>query len=117
MEARRVLGSVAPSPEVLAARRAVRSKTEGAPVRTVRRDFAFDPNLLTDPELAERLAGCKVVWVNSISGAEEQEHVRGKVDVSEGASGRQVSFLGSAYRTVRVSSITSITGGRRMARV
>lgn len=112
--AKQVMGSPPPTPEQLAARRAVRDRIGGV-ARVPVRSLPFDPGLVTDEELAERLSGCKIVWVNRISGLEESDHIppSTRVRVDEGASGRQVHFnslLGA--RTVRVSGIIHIAGGR-----
>jgi hypothetical protein len=116
-DARKAMATPPATEEQMAARAVVRQRRPGAAVRTPRRDFSFNPGELTDPELSERLQGCKIVWVNRISQAEESEHVRGTVRVHEGKSGRQVSFLGAQYRTVLLSSVTSISGGRKAVKV
>lgn len=113
--AKQVMGSPPPTPEQLAARRAVRERIGGQKRMPVR-SLPFNPDLMTDEELGERLLGCKIVWVNRISQLEESDIIppSTRVRVDEGASGRQVHFnslLGA--RTVRVSGIIHIAGGMK----
>lgn len=112
-DCRHTMALPALSAEALLARATVRARTAAPSQRQPKRSFVFNPGELTDAELTEAMQSRKVVWLNRISGAEETEFVRGSVRVHEGASGRQITFLGSSWRTVLISSITSISGGHR----
>jgi hypothetical protein len=116
--AKQIMAAPAPTAQQLGARRAVRERMNGKgeariPVRTL----PFDMELMTDAELAEALRGCKLVWVNSISGTEESDIIPPPSNcyVAEGFSGRQIHFNGpTGARSVRISSIIHV-GGSRLA--
>jgi hypothetical protein len=73
--------------------------------------FADD---VPDTEVLASVEGKSITWVNGISGALESDTVSrpsptGTVQMKHPASGRAISFLGSAgFRTVRVSAIVSL---------
>jgi hypothetical protein len=73
--------------------------------------FAED---VSDAEVLASVEGKSITWINGISGATETDKVTltrptGTVQVKHSASGRAITFLGTAgFRTVRISSIVSL---------
>lgn len=73
--------------------------------------FAED---VSDAEVLASVAGKTITWVNGISGGLETDSVAkrsesGEILMKHPASGRSISFLGSAgFRTVRVSAIVAL---------
>lgn len=116
--AKQIMAAPAPTAQQLGARRAVRERMTGkGEVRIPVRTLPFDMELMTDAELAEALRGCKLVWINSISGTEESDIIPPPSNcyVAEGFSGRQIHFNGpTGARSVRISSIIHV-GGSRLA--
>lgn len=116
--ARQVMAAAPPTPEALAATAARRQRIGGA-TRVARRSIPFDMGTMLDEELSEALKGAKVIWVNSISGAEEIDWIPGnsKVRIDEQPSGRTVHFNSGSARSVRISSIISVTGSKKRPKI
>lgn len=112
--ARQTMALPAPTQQQLAARKAVREKTSGLTRQPVRQ-ITFDMDAVGDEELAEALKGAKLVWVNSISGAEDADVIppSAKVYVDVQSTGRCVHFNSpTGARSVRISSIIHVSGQR-----
>jgi hypothetical protein len=85
--------------------------TAGSGTPTARAPYFAED--VSDAEVLASVAGKSITWINAISGALESDRVSGAtgdpVKIKTSASGRAVTFLGSAgFRTVRVSSIVSL---------
>lgn len=101
----------------VAARKVVRADRAAAPKRARTRALPFNDES-TPKEILEALTGRKIVWINSVSGAEEVDRVPTPAEVrnrrnlptmNEGPRGLTIDFPGqSGSRSVLISAIVTV---------